>query len=241
MKKILFIFFTLLINQSIYAQLSFGPKVGITNYYEKFHLSGNYSTYNKPTSVGKVAYTFGGSMNYQLGEVLSIRSELLFERVSFTNVQSDLTLFPIIYQEDLVKLNYLTLPINIALTNRKIMFLTGVRFSYLVGGNVDRKTITTDSTGHDINKEETIKASGKKQDALHSSDSYHTNPLCIYLNAGLGYKLSDRLQCEIQYIFGLTNTTPHYTNPTLESNRNDFKVKNRSFTISLLYYFGSVD
>lgn len=241
MKKILFISISILISHSIYAQLSFGPKVGITNYYQKIKLSGVYSTYSKPTSVAKIAYTFGGTMNYQMGEILSIRSELLFERVSFTNVQSDITLAPVYYQEDLVKLNYLTVPVNLGFTNRKVIFLAGARFSYLLGGNVDRKTMATDSTFISIQNQETIKASGKKQDALHSRDSYHTNPLCIYLNIGGGYKLTDRLQLEFQYIFGLTNTTPHYTDSTLEANRDDFKVKNRSFTISALYYFGSVD
>jgi len=241
MKKNILIALTLLLNQSLFAQLTIAPKIGITNFYQKSHLTGTYSTYSRQTSVGKTSYTFGGSFNYQLGDVFSIRPELLFERVCFTDVQSDLTLAPVFYQEDHVKLNYLTMPINIAFTNRKVIFLSGVRFSYLMGGTVDRRTIASDSTSLQTEKEETIKATGSKSPSLHPTDAYHANPLNVSLSVGGGYKLTDRLQLEFQYIFGLSNTTPHYKDSTLESNRVDFKVKNKGFTISLLYYFGSVN
>jgi len=241
MKKNILIAFTLLLSQSLYAQLTIAPKIGITNFYERAKLSGVYSTYSRQTSVAKISYTFGASFNYQLGDVFSIRPELLFERVCFTTVQSDLSMAPVFYQEDHVKLNYLTMPINLAFTNRKVIFLAGVRFSYLMGGTVDRRTIASDSTSLQIETEETIKASGSKSSSLHPRDTYYANPLNVSLSVGGGYKLTDRMQLEFEYIFGLTNRTPHYSDSTLESNRDDFKVKSRGFTISLLYYFGSVN
>ena len=221
------------------AQVTFGPKFGVTSFYQKYHFSGVYSTYNKPISNPKVGYMLGAVVNYKFNDWFAIRPELLFEHISFETVTTDPSLKPVIYQQDLNKFNYLSLPVNIVLSNRSIQFIAGPQIDYFVGGNVARTTITNDSLHQNVSNQQSLHAVGGKQSST-SGNNYYLNPINLSLNIGGGYR-TKRILFTAQYNFGLTNVTPHNTNSLTESNRSHFVVNNRGGSLAITYFFGSME
>jgi hypothetical protein len=225
-KTALFTFIALAVVSSSFAQISFGPKLGV-----------GLSTWaNTKVAAGKT-YSYspiitpqvGAVLNVQLGDYLAVRPELLF-------IQRGATSTTYGYDSKL-RASYLELPINIAggvkLGPGRLEAFAGAALGVCLGGKYKRENSP-------IDRVYTIKP-GKAMNAdliNPNSTVLNINPLNVSLNFGIDYKFDNGFLIQAGYNLGLTNVTPHYEDAKKEEDRSKNVTKASAFNLSVAYLFG---
>ena len=211
----------LFVTGSAFAQVSFGPKVGLN-----ISTLAADSELGLPDTKSKIGFQLGGVLNAQLNDYFAIRPELLFNNVGTK------------FDENGVKgsfnTNYLTLPVNFVgqypvSDNFKLQAFAGPYAALGLGGKYKFESDFGNTDG-------SIKMGKVPSD--NTSDDFYMNSLDFGLNFGIGAQISSLL-ITANYGLGLTNLEPHYKDSALEDTRgDDGKMYNRNITIGVAYLFG---
>ncbi len=221
-KTVLTILFATAVSTASFAQVSFGPKLGLGISSEKdtkvsSGTAASYSSILTP-QVGVV-------LNAQLGDHFAIRPELLYLQRGAKESSGGATIT--------YRAGYIELPINIAAGLQagpgKFEVFAGPSFGYSLGGHYKVESSGYSGSGN-------IKAK-KQPDSFTGTDVY-MNPFNVSLNFGLDYKFDNGLLIQVGYNLGLSNNHPHYANSTLESDRSKDVTKTSSINFGVAYLFG---
>ena len=223
---------SLLLTATAHAQatFSFGPRLGL-------NASTAHFTYiESSTHVGVEAGLTG---NLQLGH-FAVEPSLLFSQKGY-HAHGGLVSFdyPVTYEEA-VRLNYLTLPLNLAYTLGKagqgLQAFAGPYLGLLMGGNYQRQVYS--AGGYLGGTASETKYSGKVKAAsvFADNDNRYSQRLDAGLQAGIGYCLKG-WQVQAGYSLGLRNLAASYQgyNGTLYQEAANY---NRAFQLSLSYLAG---
>lgn len=239
MKKAL-LFPMLLVVCPAIAQTSFhiGPLAGATLYSVHY---GDNPPFTRPATTYHPGFEAGILGTLQFGH-LAFQPAILFAQKGYTSryeiVPSPGTLPPSSYANT-TRLNYLTLLLNLAYTQRPdgqgFQAFAGPYVSYLVGGHYhsDYNFYTLGSTGE---LEGQVVAGDHNPATAGSNDSY-SKRWDVGLQAGLGYRYQ-QLLLQVGYSVGLRNlaaTIPGFPPGTIVTTT---PIYNRGFQASIAYLFG---
>jgi len=228
-KKITISVLSILSSIIIHAQVDFGYKVGInfanvyadytealiepnTNYLNRFHAGLFLNLYGKSKLV-----------NFNLG-IKYTGKGFKYDLRSYSGIKEG---------EEIVKLNYLQMPLKLRFQNNNFSATMGAYLGVLISGQGNYEV--TNLNDEIIVGKYVIKP--KIGDAKLSDYKVNEQPLSaleLGLNFGLGYQIQG-FGIELNYEIGLSNL-----NPAIESSsesKNPNKLKNRVFSISFLYCF----
>jgi hypothetical protein len=223
-KKLLTTFLVAAVSSVGFAQVSFGPKLGlgISRLKETKTPSGTSAVYN-----AIVTPQVGAVVNFQFGDYVAFRPELLYmQRGAKTTSFGSVTT---------VRISYIELPINVAgglhLGPGRLELFAGPSLGLVVGGKSK-----TDAGFYYPSQTTTIK--GAKVPTGGGTGSAYVNPLNVSLNFGVDYKFDFGLLLQVGYNLGLSNMNPHYADSYTESFRKDKVLKSSSINIGAAYLFG---
>jgi hypothetical protein len=231
MKKIILyasILVAIFVTENTMAQVTLGPKFAfnISNIHDKLQAS----SYTRANNTYKVGFQIGGILNAQINNHFIIRPELTFNSIgaerSTINYNGKITT------------NYLSLPVNIVCQyplNDHFMLqaFAGPYASLGLGGKYKFES----PTGNKIEKVYMKKDPGNNNNNNNNVNVYQ-NPLDFGITFGVGFQ-EKSFVVSASYALGLTNTEPHYTDPTSEANRGEIhKTTNRNISFSFAYLFG---
>jgi len=213
----------LVASSASFAQVSFGPKLGlgISTWKNTKVSSGTSYTY---TSI--ITPQVGAVLNVQFGDYFAFRPEMLFiQRGAKSQTYGYTTK---------LRTSYLELPINavvgIEAGPGRLEFFAGPAIGICLGGKYSTE-------GSPYDKTYTFKTKKVPYPAVNNNYAY-INPLNISLNFGVDYKFNNGLLIQMGYNLGLSNMTPHYEDPAKESKRNDNVTKSSAVTFGVAYLFG---
>jgi hypothetical protein len=226
---------SLLLAGTAHAQSTFsvGPRVGL-----------NISTVHLPIDYGgtytsRAGFEAGLTSNIQLGH-FALQPSVLFSQKGY-NVSGPLVSFdsPVTYEEE-VRLNYLTVPLNLVFTLGRdgqggLQVFGGPYVSMLVGGNYAQQTHFGSYLG---SAPYDVETSGKMKpaDVVTAIDNRYARRFDTGLQAGIGYRLGG-FQLQAGYSLGLRDLAPHYPN-VAGNTYNGTKYYNRAWQVSLSYLVG---
>ena len=231
-------------SSSLFAQVSFGPKIG-----------GGLSTLKDtkiPAGVTDGTYKsiitpqVGVIVNIQMGKMLALRPELLYlQRGTQGSSSESYSSYGQTYtysSKSTTRISYIELPVNVALGCKvgpgRLEGFAGPAFALALGG---KSKFETDYSGVSTSETFTIKSGKDPQDPnnpSYTNTDGHINPLNISLNFGIDYKFDNGFLIQAGYNLGLSNINPHYSNSNLESHRNDYITKASAFNLAIGYLFG---
>jgi hypothetical protein len=221
-KTVLSFLFATAVSTATFAQVSFGPKLGlgISTLKDTKVSSGSASAYS-----AIVTPQIGVVLNAQLTDNFAIRPELLYlQRGSKESFPGGTTTY---------RVGYVELPINLVAGIQagpgKVEVFAGPSFGFGLGGHYKVE-------GNGISNSGSIKS--KKQPETYTGNDMYTNAFNASLNFGLDYKFDNGLLIQVGYNLGLTNTSPHFANSTLESNRSKDVTKASAVNFAVAYLFG---
>ncbi|MDB5272858.1 MAG: hypothetical protein JWO58_1225 [Chitinophagaceae bacterium] len=223
-KQFLSFLFVAVSSSALFAQVSFGPKVGLGISSEKETKTPSGSTTDKNTSI--ITPTVGVVLNAQLGDIFALRPELLYlQRGTKTDLGGGVT--------ETARVSYLELPINVAAGLQagpgRFEVYAGPAIGVAIGGAYKAKGNSNTVTG-------SIKP--KKEPSGATGNDVYINPINVSLNFGLDYKFDNGLLIQVGYNLGLSNLQPHYSDSNLEDHRKDQVNKASAVNISVAYLFG---
>ncbi len=215
-----------------FAQVSFGPKLGL----------GVSTLNNTKVSSGRsksdyksiITPTVGVVANFQLGNIFALRPELLYlQRGAKTEYTvTDWNGIVTGTGTSTMRISYLELPINLAAGIKagpgKFEVFAGPSFALALGGKAK-------ASGGGI--DETITIRPGKVPTKPNGDA-HINPLNVSLNFGLDYKFNNGLFIQAGYNLGLSNISAHYEDSKAESRRNDNVTKASAVNFAVGFLFG---
>ncbi len=223
-KTVLSFLFLAAVSSASFAQVSFGPKLGlgISNLKDTKTSSGSANTY---TAI--LTPVVGVVLNAQITDNFAIRPELLYlQRGGKADLGSGTTLRQ--------RVSYVELPINLVggfqAGPGKLEAFIGPSFGLALGGKYKVEGDGVDISG-------SIKAKKMPENTAGSTDIY-VNPLNVSLNFGLDYKFDNGLLIQVGYNLGLSNTAPHYENSDVEDERGEDVTKASAVNIGVAYLFG---
>jgi hypothetical protein len=209
MKQLLsFVAGSLLLASTAQAQATFsiGPRLGLNT--ATVHLPVNYGgPYTRRTG-----FEAGLTANVQLGH-FAFQPSVLFSQRGYATSGSQITIGnPITYDEQ-VRLNYLTVPLNLALTLGKegqgLQLFAGPYVSALLGGNYARQIHVAGSYLGGPGLETEITGKVKPADIVSDSDNKYSRRIDVGMQAGVGYRLGG-FQLQASYSLGLRNLATQY-------------------------------
>lgn len=209
------------------AQVSIGPKIGMgLSTFTTMKSDGIYDAY--PVKKSIVTPQVGIMVNIELTRIFSVRPELLYNQRGFrveNNFYGPASKFDI-------RINYIELPINLLLSGSfgpgRLEVFGGPSIAYGFGGK-GKYEVNGDNKSIEVH-------SGKHPDEPAQFDIQYYNPFNASLNVGFGYKIKSVI-VQFAYNIGLTNTQCHFSNSTLEENRNSYVTKAWAFTFGVAYLF----
>ncbi|MDB5255936.1 MAG: hypothetical protein JWM14_631 [Chitinophagaceae bacterium] len=223
-KTFLSFLFVAAVSSASFAQVSFGPKLGL----------GISTLKQTKTPDGQTTTTYSSILTPQVGVVLNaqitdnfaIRPELLYlQRGAKSDLGGGATLT--------TRASYVELPINLVggfqAGPGKLELFVGPSFGLALGGHYKAE-------GNGNSVEGSIKP--KKQPEGATGNDIYMNPLNVSLNIGVDYKFDNGLLIQAGYNLGFSNSTPHYANSDQESNRNKDVTKASSINFGVAYLFG---
>ncbi|MDB5274677.1 MAG: hypothetical protein JWO58_3044 [Chitinophagaceae bacterium] len=220
MKKVLLSLFAIALSTASFSQGIIGPKIGMSLSHArdtKVPSGGTASTYQ--TLLTPQA---GIMFNARLGDVISLRPEILYSQRGFKTTSAGTTYT--------TRFSYVEVPFNVVggipVGPGKIEIFAGAAAGYLFGGK-----ITGGSTDF------TIK--GEDQPKTPDANTSYYNYLNVSLNFGLGYNYKG-LIFQAGYNLGLSNINPHFEDrdSQQEKDRSNDVTKLSGFTFGLAYLFG---
>jgi len=223
---------SLLLTATAHAQVtcSFGPRLGLSASTARF-------TYVETST--HVGFEAGLTGNLQLGH-FAVQPSLLFSQKGY-RAHGSLVSFdtPVTYEET-VRLNYLTLPLNVAYTLGKagqgLQVFAGPYLGLLVGGNYQRQVHAQGYLGGPAYDSE---YSGQIEpgDVFSYPANRYSQRLDAGLQAGVGYRLQS-WQVQAGYSLGLRNLASSFESYDGTRYREAANY-NRSFQLSLSYLVGA--
>jgi hypothetical protein len=223
----LFVGASLLLAGTARAQNSFsvGPRVGLNA------SSGRFSDTEHPSYPSRLGLEAGLTSTVQFGH-FAVQPSLLFSQKGYhtSGYQASFDMLNP-YEED-IRLNYLTLPLNLAYTlgrdGQGLEVFGGPYASLLLGGSYVQKLSA-------FSEEYTGKV--KAADLAANSDDRYSRRFDGGLQAGVGYRLKG-LQLQVSYSLGLRNlAVPYQAYPGRVFEPTAYY--NRAFQVSLSYLVGS--
>ncbi|HSZ72815.1 MAG TPA: porin family protein, partial [Cytophagaceae bacterium] len=214
--------FVLALSTASYAQGIIGPKIGMSLSRAKDTKVPSGSTANTYTTL--LTPQAGIMFNARLGDVISLRPEILYSQRGFKTSQGSTNYT--------ARFSYVEIPFNVVggipAGPGKVEIFAGAAAGYLFGGKVTGGT--TDYT---------IKGADQPQPQQANDKSAYYNYLNISLNFGLGYNYKG-LVFQAGYNLGLSNINPHFENrdSQAEKDRSNDVTKLSGFTFGLAYLFG---
>ena len=215
MKKILTLGFVLAAacSTAAFAQVRIAPKVGLN--IATVSITGD----NAPSPSSRVGFQVGATLDLPAGKLFSVQPSLLYTTKGYIVSQggSDGTLTS----------NYVELPVNLVLgiplsDNFKILGQLGPYVALCTGG---KAKVSGSVGGVSLDETRDLKVGTGSDSDIKAVD--------FGLNGGVGFEVSN-IQAMVSYGVGLTNVSPNSTS----SGSSDAKVYNRTFQITLGYFFG---
>ena len=242
MKKVFLLGITLFIVGTSFAQISFGPKLGIT--ISKY--SYNYATSfqdHEPEVKSKLGPAIGGMMDLQILEFLSFQPSLMISKKGTgIDVSSEDSGEAINTGYERIKVTYLELPLNLALKLKvgtfRFQVFAGPYFAYAIGGKQkwDYEQ-NKDGIRKDIKGEEKITFKNEVPKDDTDANNYQ-RPLDIGFNFGVGYQVKSVL-LNLGFAMGFTNLQPEFEDTQYKAS--DFQYSNRTVFISAAWLFGGAE
>ena len=239
MKKVLLFGIALFIISSSFAQISFGPKVGIT--LSKYAYSYESSLKDQEPEVKfKLGPQIGGMMDLEILEFLFFQPSLMISKKGTAfDVSSEDSGDAINTGYDRVKVTYIELPLNLALKlkigNFKFQVFAGPYFAYAIAEK--RKwdyEQNINGIRTDIKDEEKIVF--KNEVSIDNKDEkYYQRPFDIGIDFGVGYQVNSVL-LNLGFAMGFSNLQPEIKDSEIEAS--DRKYSNRTVFISAAWLFG---
>jgi hypothetical protein len=225
----------LLLARTAHAQATFsiGPRVGLNS--SAVHFPVDYRT----SSTSRAGFEAGLTSNVQFGH-FALQPSLLFSQKGSGSSGYLVGLdTPVTYDEQL-RLNYLTLPLNLAFTLGKdgkgLQVFGGPYVSMLLGGHYVRQT--HEGGGYLGGPAYEVEVTGKVKPAsiVSDSDNKYSQRFDTGLQAGVGYRLGGFL-LQANYSLGLRNLATQYRGYDGRL-YDDPAYYNRSWQVSLSYLVG---
>ena len=206
------------------ATFSIGPRVGLTV------ASARFTTIDRPSTQTRPGVEAGLTSTVQLGH-FAMQPSLLFSQKGYRSSGYQFNFDMLVPYEEDVRLNYITLPVNLAYTlgrdGQGLQVFGGPYASLLVGGNYSQRV--TGFSGEYTGK---IKPS----DLATDGENRYSRRLDGGLQAGVGYRLKG-LQLQASYSLGLRNLSVPYQAYDGQV-YTPSSYYNRSFQLSLSYLVG---
>ena len=235
----------LLLAGTAQAQTSFsiGPRVGFSATTTHFpDESQGISSSSRP------GFEAGLLGNVQVGH-FALQPGVFFSQKGYHSVGPafGLTIYGPAGYEETVRLNYLTMPLNLAFSLRRdgqgLQAFAGPYVGLLVGGKYTRLNYYTNPPGNPnsvgslppaLEYSQQVKAGGVFSD----NDSHYSQRVDGGLQAGIGYRLGGLL-VQANYTLGLRNLASDYQNSYDGTRYEQPAYYNRGFQLSLSYLVGS--
>jgi hypothetical protein len=234
MKQLLSFVMGALLAGTAQAQTTFsvGPRIGLN--VSTIHLSADYGV----PSTSRAGFEAGVTSNIQLGH-FALQPSVLFSQKGYDSSGSLPSYDSPVSYEEQVRLNYLTMPLNVAFTLGKngqgLQVFAGPYVGILRGGNYTRQIHAGGYLGGPAFDTE---VSGKVKPAsiVSDSDNEYSRRFDTGLQAGVGYRLGG-LQLQAGYSLGLRNLATQYRAGGYTYN--DTAYRNRAWQVSLSYLLGT--
>jgi hypothetical protein len=224
-KTVLSFLFVAAVSSASFAQVSFGPKLGL----------GISTIKQTKTPEGQTTTTYSSILTPQVGVILNaqitdnfaIRPELLYlQRGAKSDLGGGATLT--------TRASYFELPINVVggfqAGPGKLELFLGPSFGLAFAGHYK-----AEGNGNSI--EGSVKPKKQPENTAGSTDMY-MNPFNVSLNFGLDYKFDNGFLIQAGYNLGLSNTSPHFADSDQESERSKDVRKASSINFAVAYLFG---
>lgn len=203
---------------------SIGPRVGLNI------SSAHFPNTSLPSYPSRAGLEAGLTSTVQFGH-FAVQPSLLFSQKGYRTSGFIPSFDMLIETEENYRLNYLTLPVNLAYTlgrdGQGLQVFGGPYASLLLGGNYAQRL-------SGFNQEYTGKV--KPDNVATDAHDRYARPIDAGLQAGLGYRLKG-FQLQASYSLGLRNVAVPYqgfSGPVHQSS----EVYNRAFQVSLSYLVG---
>jgi hypothetical protein len=211
---------------------SIGPRVGLN--VSTVHFPVDYRT----SSTSRAGFEAGLTSNVQFGH-FALQPSILFSQKGSGSSGTLIGIFtPNTYDEQL-RLNYLTVPLNLAFTLGKdgkgIQVFAGPYVSLLLGGHYTRQIQSGGYMGGPTYETE-VSGKVKPADIVSDGDNEYSRRFDTGLQAGIGYRLGGFL-LQANYSLGLRNLATQFQGYDGRL-YNDPEYYNRSWQVSLSYLVG---
>jgi hypothetical protein len=222
----LFIAGSLLVAGTAQAQTTFsvGPRVGLNI------SSARFPSDNRPMTQSRPGFEAGLTSTVQFGH-FAVQPSLLFSQKGYRTSGYQFSFDMLIPYEEDVRLNYLTLPLNLAYSlgrdGQGLQVFCGPYASLLLGGKYAQRI-----SGFDGDYTGNIKAANMTSD----SQNRYSRRFDGGLQAGLGYRLNG-FQLQASYSLGLRNLAVPYQAYDGQI-YHPSAYYNRSYQVSLSYLLG---
>lgn len=239
MKKAVLLVISVLFTTVIFAQISFGPKIGFTLSKYGYNYASD-QEYQEPEVMFKAGPQIGGVMNLQILEFLSFQPSLMFTKKGTAyDVAEYESGEAVITGYERSRIGYLELPLNFALGLKlgpvRFQVFAGPYFAYAICGkrtwdyeeNVGgvRTDIAGDAKYDFVNK--------YPEDA--DEDKYYQRPFDAGIDFGLGFQVN-RVLLNLGFAMGFANLQPDFQSDNLKAS--DYKYMNRTIFLNAAWLFG---
>jgi hypothetical protein len=207
---------------------SIGPRVGLN--VSTIHLADDYGV----PYTSRASFEAGLTSNIQRGH-FALQPSVLFSQKGYDSSGS-LTSYdsPVSYEEQ-VRLNYLTVPLNVAFTLGKngqgLQVFAGPYVGILLGGNYTRQIHAEGYLGGPAIDTE-ISGKVKPASIVSDSDNKYSRRVDTGVQAGIGYRLRG-FQLQAGYSLGLRNLATQYRTGSYSYDGTAYR--NRAWQVSLSY------
>jgi hypothetical protein len=214
------------------ATFSVGPRVGLN--VSTAHFPVDYG----PSYTSRAGFEAGLTSNVQFGH-FALQPSILFSQKGYSNAGALVGLATVVTYSEQVRLNYLTVPLNLAFTLGKagqgLQVFAGPYVSLLLGGHYKRQI---HSGGYIGGPTYDTEVSGKVKPADIVSDGYYkySQRFDTGLQAGVGYRLGGFL-LQASYSLGLRNLATQFQGYDGRLYDNS-EYYNRAWQVSLSYLVG---
>jgi len=222
----------------VHAQLQFGPKLGLNLANCAFNFK---ESDWEPETKMRLAFAFGGVIDYGFSDAFSLQSGLMFSSKGFSydldEISNDYETNYDGYERFI--LNYLELPIHAVYKIKGFQIFAGPYLGFGIGGKYKWDYTYTDIFGEKQSEKGDTKLKPKmgevKEGDLDDDEGAYSG-LDYGIDFGLGYQIKSIL-INAGYSLGLGNINPK-SEDSSKDDRKDYKFSNRVISISVSYLFG---